>query len=187
MKYILLLLLVSCVTTEPIKESPQVVKESQLKTLFPQQAWTDHAFAEVKKSKLVGARVSDPICGKPMTPEMWTHLLVAMAYYESTFRPSHTYLESFKNTKGERILSTGLLQLSYESVGGYGFKVTTQQLKDPFLNLTIGVKILERWVVNDGVIGSQVSPWRGGGRYWSVLRGSGKLKEVRALAARNCQ
>lgn len=153
---------------------------TQLKSLFPNQAWTDHALKTVRASKLANAKPSDgrDFFSKGMSPENWVHLLAAMAKYESGFDPRQTFTEKFTNSKGEKVVSTGLLQLSYESVAGYGFKVSTDDLKDPYLNITIALKILEKWVLDDGVIASKKSPWRGGARYWSVLRGA-KLSEIK--------
>lgn len=169
--------------------SSSVAAASKMKTLFPEQSWADHALQEVKKSKLASAKPRDAtsFCPKGMSAENWVHLLASMAKYESSFKPSTTYKESFKNSKGEYVISTGLLQLSYESVAGYGFRVTTEQLKDPKQNLTIGIKILEKWVTQDGVITSGGSPYRGGARYWSVLRSSGKLSSVKATLKPLCQ
>lgn len=171
----------------PIKIDP--IPATQVKSLFPVQAWTDHALKEVQNSELVSVTPKDGFlfCPQGMSAENWVHLLASMAKYESDFIPDKTYRENFRNSRGEWVISTGLLQLSYESVAGYGFRVTTEDLKDPFLNLTISVKILEKWVTRDGVITSGGSPYRGGARYWSVLRSSGKLKEVKATLKNLCQ
>lgn len=153
--------------------------QAQLRTFFPNPAWADHALKLVKASRLPSSRASDVWFKN--TPENWVYLLAAMAKYESSYKPETTYKENFKNDKGEYVISTGLFQLSYESVGGYGYKVTTEQLKDPFLNIEIAIKILEKWVVSDGYIaGNGQSPYKGGARYWSVLRASGKLEQVKS-------
>lgn len=152
------------------------------KTLFPKQDWAEYALEVVKESNLTAVEVRDTWFNN--TAENWVHLLAAMCKYESNFKPESTFKESFKNSKGEYVVSTGLLQLSYESVGGYGFKVTTEQLKDPKLNIKIALKILETWVVKDHAIAATGSvPYKGGSRYWSVLRAKGKLSSVKSLYA----
>ncbi len=160
---------------------PGTVSGGKMVSLFPKQEWTDHALKLVKASRLSTVQVSDSWFKS--TPENWVHLIAAMAKYESSFKPESTYKENFENDAGESVISTGLLQLSYESSRGYGFKgITTEQLKDPFKNIEVGVKILEKWAVQDGVVaGTGKSPYRGGSRYWSVLRASpGKLESVKA-------
>jgi hypothetical protein len=107
------------------------------------------------------------------TVEGWEALFHQMMLYESGFQSSKVYAENFNNDAGERTLSTGLLQLSYESTNYYGFDVTTESLKNPRVNIEAGVKILESQVRNHGSIGSY------GDSYWSVLRpGSSKRKMI---------
>jgi hypothetical protein len=171
------LLLSSCVTLPPV-----VVEESKTFTCaFPNKQWCQDALELVKKSKLPTTKVSDSWFVN--TPENWVHLIVAMARFESSYKPVTTYREKFKNSRGEFVISTGLLQISYESARGYGFSgITTEQLKEPKKNLEVGVKILERWSLADGVIaGNGKSPYQGSSRYWSVLRASGKLESVKSL------
>lgn len=170
--------------TEPV---PIVEPVKEFKTAFPQQAWAEHALKLVEKSKLPQTKVKDPFCPE-MNNRNWVHLLAAMTRYESNFKPTLTYQEKFKNSKGEFVISTGLLQLSYESSRGYGFPgITTEQLKDPFKNLEVGVAILSKLVAQDGVITSDKAPWKGGARYWSVLRSTGKVKDVRAFLQPWCE
>jgi hypothetical protein len=145
--------------------------------------WINHTVNEVRKSQLMNASVSDAssfFLGGNITENNWVRLLSEMARHESNYNPNLTYQESFKNSKGEYVISTGLFQLSYESVAGYGFPgLTTNDLKQPILNITIAVKILERWVVNDGCIACQArGAWQGGARYWSVLRPP-KVNEIK--------
>lgn len=162
---------------EYTKKAPIAPPSGSLKTAFPNQAWADHALKFVKASKLPAAKVADSWFKN--TPENWVHLMAAMCKFESNFKPTATYKENFKNGKGEFVISTGLFQLSYESVGGYGYKVTTEQLKEPFLNIEIAVEIMEKWVVNDGCISSPEN--KGPARFWSTLRGTGKFNEVKKL------
>lgn len=117
--------------------------------------------------------------------EFFTYLMSAMTKYESTFDPTEFYREAFNDSSGNPVISRGLLQISIESANSYGCGFTNaQQLHDPYLNLNCGMRILNRWIgqrdfriagkVNDG--------WKGGARYWSVLRTtSGSYAKIVAL------
>lgn len=102
----------------------------------------------------------------------WIYLLSAMTHFESYYDPSVKYVEKFVDAKGNRVVSRGLLQISGESGRSYGCLIPEDMdLHDPYVNLTCGMKILERWVASDRVIsGKSGGKWRGGARYWSVLR-----------------
>jgi len=104
--------------------------------------------------------------------KFWAKIIVEMAYYESGWKTFTQYKESFKDQKGEYIISRGLLQLSIESAKGYGCPLpVAEYLHDPKLNLECGVRILNRWVSRDKRIAGKVGDqWLGGARYWSVLR-----------------
>lgn len=107
--------------------------------------------------------------------EFWVYLISAMSRYESNFNPDARYQENFKDSQGEFIISRGLLQLSIESSQGYqcGFS-KAQELHDPYKNLSCGIRILDRWMERDGRIAGKVgNAWKGGARYWSVLRTGG--------------
>lgn len=126
--------------------------------------------AEINSSGLILAKPQDAkeFFKNGLNENSWLSLVRAMIEHESGFDPKLEYKENFKNSKGEFVISTGLLQLSYESAAGYGFKVTTEQLKDPATNIKIGVAILAKWILKDGVIAGGAS--KGASRYWSVLR-----------------
>jgi len=128
-------------------------------------------------------------CPQGMSQANYTHLMAAMAKYESNFNPQTTYKERFKNGRGEYVISTGLMQLSYESSRGYGFRdATTEKLKDPYYNLDVGVAILKRLIERDGVLSEyRDGRWRGASAYWSTLRSTGKITEVKAYLRRSCQ
>lgn len=104
--------------------------------------------------------------------EFWVLLFSAMAQRESNFNTSLTYQENFRDRHGEYIISRGLLQLSIESSLGYGCPLNSaNDLHDPFKNLECSVMIMNRWVQRDERIAGRVGgEWRGGARYWSVLR-----------------
>lgn len=107
----------------------------------------------------------------------WAYLISIMAEKESSFRSETSYTEAFVDANGNNVISRGLLQLSIESARGYSCPVETgPELHDPEKNLICAVLIMRRWVLNDGVIsGKQGTSWRGGARYWSVLRKTNTL------------
>ena len=156
-----------------------VTPPTPFKSAFPNKAWQEYAY-----SKLVGMpEVSDgkEFCPKGMNRRNWVHLLAAIAFYESSYNPNAEYKEKFKNSRGEYIISTGLFQISYEQSRhrDYGNpNVTTEQLKDPFTNIDIAVKIIKR-IVSDEVTNHTGSNWKGAARAWSVMRPTGKLAQVK--------
>lgn len=108
--------------------------------------------------------------------DFWAYLMSAMVRYESNFKPEVQYQEDFKDSTGKYVISRGLLQLSIESSKGYQCGISdANELHDPYKNLSCGIRILDRWLDRDGRIAGQVSSsWKGGARYWSVLRSTSK-------------
>ena len=104
----------------------------------------------------------------------WVGLLSIVSRPESNFKPETTYTEDFSDSQGKKVVSRGLLQISIESANQKKYACGIQKaedLHDPAVNLTCGVKILDAWVKTDNVIATYgKSPARGGGRYWSTLR-----------------
>jgi hypothetical protein len=111
---------------------------------------------------------------------VWVQLISAMAVKESDLDPTQTYVENFKDSSRNQVKSRGLLQLSFESAQAYGCEVNKpEDLHNSALNLRCGVKILDHWISQDGVIASKAKDsWRGGARYWSVLRNPQKKKFI---------
>lgn len=143
--------------------------------------WPDSAYTVILSkaldaygADLLAAKPSDyaRFCGTAPARACWVAVISAMARYESGFDTNQTYTEKFKDSKGQYVISTGLLQVSLESCRAYGASATsTAELKLPEKNLECAVRILNRWVPKDGVIAAGSSgAWRGGARYWAVLR-----------------
>lgn len=104
-------------------------------------------------------------------------LLSSMARYESNFKPTERYVENFVDQEGKSVVSRGLLQLSIESVNGYGAGIQkAEELHDPETNLRAAVMILNRWIPKDGVIGNGSNT--GAARYWSVIRKLDTRKKI---------
>lgn len=118
--------------------------------------------------------------------DFWVYLISSIAQFESSFNPALTYTENFNDSTGQPVISRGLLQLSIESARAYGCELpSAQDLHDPYKNLLCGLKILNRWVGSDGVIRGQAAggAWRGGARYWSVLRRENQYNSIRSWTA----
>lgn len=144
--------------------------------------WTTHVDRELDR---IGKNLIDVIpadknlfCPKydklsdAQRKQYWAFLISSMVRFESNFNTNTSYTESFNDSKGNRVVSRGLLQISIESGNAYGcgFK-STKDLHDPLQNLSCGIRILNRWIGQDGRIAGKVSgAWKGGSRYWSVLR-----------------
>lgn len=111
----------------------------------------------------------------------YSELLGILAKYESGFDTNETYTEAFKDAKGKRVISRGLLQLSIESANGYGADLKdANELHDPATNLRCAVLIMSRWIERDGVIsGGKKGAWRGISRYWATARGRNKDEKLK--------
>lgn len=199
LRYALLCFLTACTTApvtpptpapsvpavEPVKEAP---KKYQADWDHVHPEWTPilvEALKEHGESLLSGYREGE--CGDRIA--FYVMFLSSLARYESNFKPETTYTENFYDNQGELIISRGPLQLSKESANGYGCKITDEkQLHDVKTNLSCGVRILNKWVDNDGVIhGKSASgKWLGGSRYWSPLRSAEKTATIMKKARSTC-
>ena len=170
--------------------TPSPIPSAALAPLRDSQAtagasWTAHLYTSIDT---LGTSLlnSNPADGATFCPQyanlstaqrkaFWIYLISAMAKFESNFKPSMTYTESFKNADGEYVVSRGLLQLSVEDGQIYGCGFTSSDaVYDPDLNLDCSVRILNYWMKKDARIAGQVNgSWRGGARYWSTLRSNG--------------
>lgn len=116
----------------------------------------------------------------------WVHLLSSMTEFESGFKPETKFQEGFKDNNGDYIISRGLLQLSIESARGYKCNlIDATDLHSAQKNLECGVRIMNRWLKEDGRIAGQVDgKWRGGARYWAVLRKRSSSRSHDIIAAK---
>ena len=106
----------------------------------------------------------------------WTFLISVMVQFESQFDPTSSYEEGFNDSTGNPVISRGLLQISFESSKSYdcGFS-SAEQIHNPYMNLACGINILNKWIPADqSFAGYRTNKWRGGARYWSVLRAADK-------------
>lgn len=112
----------------------------------------------------------------------WVYFLSAMTQLESGHRPEVSFQEAFNDSQGNPVISRGLLQISIESGNAYGCGFRNEQeVHDPYKNLDCGLRILNRWIGRDGVIsGGGSGAWRGGARYWAVLRKESHLVNIRS-------
>jgi uncharacterized protein (TIGR02594 family) len=117
---------------------------------------------------------------KARRERFWLYLLSCIAELESSFNPK----AQFRESSGE--ISAGLLQLSTGDAGRYSCDFSTlEDVLDPLKNLSCGVRILQRWVVQDNVIsGISGRDHKGGSRYWSTLRPGRKLETIKARCSK---
>jgi hypothetical protein len=158
--------------------------------------WTTFLLHELNASKLPDQMPRDAASFCPNYSRMsrsdrnvfWAHLVVAMAKRESSYKPDMQYKESFKDAKGRYVISRGLLQISQESANSYGCRIDpASELHFPEINLSCGLKIIERWVVRDGQAMGSPGKNVGCGRYWSVCRSSsGSYEKIRARLRQIC-
>ena len=141
--------------------------------------WRDELISELSKYPLRDPRDAKKFNLKTRTRVerllSYANLLTEIARWESSFNPTATYDEAFKDRNNEIVVSTGLFQLSTESLRGYDLHYSTEKLKDPIINIRCAVKVFVTWLERDKVIARKrwcfFGPWRGSARYWSVLRG----------------
>ena len=118
----------------------------------------------------------------------------AIAYFESDFKPTSRYVENFRDSKGEPVVSAGLLQLSVGDSPRYDCNFRTEaDTYDVQKNLECGVKICAKLASKDGVLasgsGEASSPARGCARYWSTIREGAKhhREEIMKAAWSTCK
>ena len=110
----------------------------------------------------------------------WVYLMSAVAKFESKYKPETSFQENFKDAQGNWVISRGLLQISKESANGYGCGIVDATvLHDPATNIACGVRIMARWIGEDGSIARlENSRWRGLARYWSPFRKSDRRATI---------
>lgn len=167
------LFLIGCntiVTPPTVKQSGSVLK----------LAWGDKHpdwgkwLTDAVNSSQLSDTVKKP-CANYSAKECLILTIAKMAQYESSFKPSESYTESFTDSKGAAVISRGLLQISQESANQKAYACNIKkadELHDPKINLECAVKIAVYWINKDGVFfgGEKL----GLGRYWSVGRVSSK-------------
>lgn len=148
--------------------------------------WVEHIYRELPslgsallKTNPVDAKIFCPNYANLEVSErkqFWAFFILSMAKFESNFDPKESYTEGFTDRSGRYVISRGLLQISLGSSKDYhcGFN-SSIELHNPTKNLSCGIKILNHWMIRDHRIASRFnSEWRGGARYWSVLRAGRK-------------
>ena len=158
-------------TTAPVPSTPTAAVPAARWDGRPNGfAWTRDSLAalETVGQGLVATVPSDIAAYCPAygtaSPEnrraFWVGLVSALARHESDFRPELSYQENFPDAQGRPVISRGLLQVSQESANGYSCGISDpQQLHEPRTNLTCGIRIANRLVTRDGMIGSTGAPW----------------------------
>lgn len=116
-------------------------------------------------------------------------LISTMSRFESNHSATVTYTENFRDNQGNLIVSRGPLQVSKESCNGYGAGIKDEkELHDPYTNFRCAVLILNKWIPLDGTVADgKPGAWRGGARYWSVLRDVTKREIILGRAKEACK
>lgn len=174
--FVLTLLLFGC-TMAPVKQEP--VPPKPIEVSGWQASWTPIAEKALKEhaGDLLKANPKGLCPGDKLTN--YLNIMIKLAKFESGYKPALTYQESFNDRFGKPVISTGLLQVSQESCGGYGMKTTTEELKRVEKNFACAARIMNKWIVIDGVI-SEGKPgaWLGMAKYWSPFRDEAKRKVI---------
>ncbi|AZZ38358.1 hypothetical protein CIK05_10685 [Bdellovibrio sp. qaytius] len=150
------------------------------------KSWSEHVYRELPTlgPDLLTAHPTDAkiFCpnyknlSESERKQFWAFFISSMVKFESNFDPNESYTESFKDNRNKYVVSRGLLQISIESSKAYRCGFTSErELHNPTKNLSCGIKILNHWMKKDQRIASRLGlSWKGGARYWSVLRQSRK-------------
>ncbi|MEO5668527.1 MAG: hypothetical protein ABIR96_10745 [Bdellovibrionota bacterium] len=108
------------------------------------------------------------ILGDSSKALVWTSIFDAISYSETGYAPSLTYTEKFTDSSGDKVVSTGLFQLSSESAKNHGGAckgATTAKLKDADFNVLCSYQVM-----TDQILGTDVLFY--GNKefyYWSTL------------------
>ena len=123
-----------------------------------------------------------PVADATKRMAFWMGLISALAKWESNYKPETTFTEpDIVDAQGNRVVSRGLLQISVESGRSYGCVIpTAEALHEPVVNLACAVRIMNRWIVEDGRINNSARPWRGAARYWSPFRKPARRQDLQA-------
>lgn len=163
---------------------------------IPAREWSRHLAISIEENLTDLSKAKDikDFCPKYSSLDhdskirFWGELFVAMAKYESNFKPSTSYKEcnatkcNYSNgcqfhkeygycmkgghrLDGGIVISRGLIQMSLESSLGYGcsFLKTPQDLHDPANNLRCASKIMAHQVVKKDFIAAKSN-------YWAVIK-----------------
>jgi hypothetical protein len=146
---------------------------------FPDQTWADKARGLIESSGLNNLNPSDAAKffpnGKPTT-EGYVRLFEEMIARESSFKADKSFPEPELGYN-----SVGLFQLSAID---FNYKYTEAQLKDPYLNLELGIQRFKTLVQRGNCIAcgdSNSAEEAGAAAYWRVLKTSakaGKQQEI---------
>lgn len=172
--------MIGCKSDNPISVNPSPTPifspAPVVKYAWKNELWDAELNDAIFREKL---HLTDPADAKdfnlnPKSEIGWGKILVMMSKYESNWKPETTYQEAFGDAKGNPVISSGLFQISIESSNARGCNFKSQnELFNPVKNIRCAVKIFAYWVHRDGrIAGHGPGQWRGGARYWAVLRGT---------------
>jgi len=125
--------------------------------------------------------------------KVWTVIMTQLAEFESSYDPNVKYVENFRNSAGERVVSRGLYQISKESSDLYdcGFD-NACQIHDPKKNIACAVKILVSNMKRQGIAfgmcpRNSQSRFCGASAYWGPFRNMKKLIAFQAVVSKKLQ
>lgn len=113
--------------------------------------------------------------------EFYVDLFTELCRFESNFDPNCIYKEDFDDVNGNPVISTGLFQVSVESLAGYKFHVKQTSLLNPEVNIQAMLTIASKWIIEDGRISSDERPWKGLARYWSPFRTANRKNAIKKV------
>lgn len=168
-------------------KTPAPVVDAPFKS-WPNQSWASEALATVRREGLAKLTMSDAglFCPKGMSERNWVHLMAAVVYYESGFKPTTVYNEP----PPLNVPSSGLFQMTKSTDNpNYGCNFTSEKdVQDPVKNIQCAGKAIKKLVARDGAITNHTgTSYKGMAKYWSVMRPLRKLPQVKAKLKPWCE
>lgn len=156
---------------------PTIEESNEYSFKWKNKDWDKWLVDALRKSNLIKFNPKDKTdFGKESDMiKFWGNILTEMAYWESKWNPGSNYKESFG------VWSRGLFQLSLSDHKNYKMNLgwtKEEDVNDPKTNIEAAVIIMDKLVSQDNrIAGKESGKWKGGARYWAVLRGSREYTE----------
>lgn len=185
----------------PSSDPVKVCGSSKLRNPKWNSAWTDILKTELKENRVseIDLLRTEMLCtnyrrlDKTDREKVWTVIMTQLAEFESSYDPNVKYVENFRNSAGERVVSRGLYQISKESSDLYdcGFD-NACQIHDPKKNIACAVKILVSNMKRQGIAfgmcpRNSQSRFCGASAYWGPFRNMKKLIAFQAVVSKKLQ
>ncbi len=133
-------------------------------------SWEQYAADQINRTRILSIVPSDAARFFPngqVSLRGWLNIIGGIIKKESNFKPGLVFREPAPLNYN----SVGLLQLSQVDAEARARGYSENDLKDPYKNIEVGIKIMERQLLKDKCISCKVgNTWKGLAAYWSTIR-----------------